>query len=64
MPTDKFGTGHIYRGWLSPSTLISQFADATNEELRFSVYKGKNVDIGECSESCEAFGQTDMIGEI
>lgn len=64
MGADKFGTGHIYRGWLTPTKLISQFSDHSDDELRDLVYRGKNEDIGECSESCEAFSdQIDMFSE-
>ena len=65
MPADKFGTGHIYRKWLTPDNLIAQFSDLSDDELRDFVYRGKKDDIGECSESCEALpeSQLDMFEE-
>ena len=59
MPADKFGRGHIYRRWLTPELLITQFSNSTTEELRQRVYKTKQFDTGSCSESCEAFGELD-----
>lgn len=58
MPADKFGTGHVYRGWLTPDKLIAQFSDISDEELRQRVYKTK--DDGSCSESCEAYGDLEQ----
>lgn len=59
MPADKFGIGHIYRGWLTPDKLIAQFESSTTEELRERIYKTKQFDSGSCTESCEAFGDLD-----
>ena len=65
MPTDKLGTGHIYRGWLSPDKLIAQFSDVATSHLKEMVYKGKKNDVGSCSESCEIdFDQMDMFKEV
>ena len=65
MPTDKLGTGHIYRGWLSPDKLIAQFSDVPTSHLKEMVYKGKKNDVGSCSESCEIdFDQMDMFKEV
>lgn len=56
MPADKFGKGRIYRKWLSPQMLISQFSGFTTEELRERVYKtSKKTDSETCSESCEIY---------
>jgi 3'-phosphoadenosine 5'-phosphosulfate sulfotransferase (PAPS reductase)/FAD synthetase len=61
MPGDKFGIGRIYRNWLTPKNLIGLFSGVDYEDLKDSVYRGKKTDIGECSESCEAFGQLDIF---
>jgi hypothetical protein len=65
MPSDKFGIGRIYRGWLTPNDLIAKFSDLSTEELYESIYRGKGADSGSCSESCEGnLGQTDMFKEV
>lgn len=62
MDGDKFGIGHIYRKWLTPNMLIKQFEDSTTTELRERVYRGRELDTGLCSESCEVFSnQMDMF---
>ena len=62
MPADKFGTGRIYRNWLTPNNLIAQFSNLSDDELRDFIYKGREDDSGSCSESCE--GQQDMFNEL
>lgn len=61
MPADKFGIGHIYRGWLSPDQVIAMFEEVTTEDLRQHIYKSKQLDSNPCSESCEVFsGQMEL----
>lgn len=59
MPADKFGIGHIYRQWATPSQIIASFSDVPTDTLRQRVYKTKQND-SFCSESCEAFGQEEI----
>ena len=64
MPADKFGTGHIYRNWLTPEMLIQQFSEHTDDDLRQRIYKEKRYDTGSSTESCEAFDvQSDLFAE-
>lgn len=53
MEADKYGIGHVYRGWLSPNQLIAQFKDISTDDLRKQIYKSKEFDSNSCSESCE-----------
>ena len=64
MPADKFGTGHIYRQWASPDSIIAKFSIFETEELRNRINKSFGNYESACSESCEVFGdQMDMFKE-
>jgi hypothetical protein len=53
----------IYRGNLTILGISKLYKDVERNELRQKLKFSKRLE-GECSESCEAFGQTDMIEEL
>ena len=65
MPSDKMGVGHIYRGWLTPDLVVEQFKQVADADLEKSIYESKKENVGQCSESCEAFNdQLNLLDKL